>query len=300
MPLQAASNTAVDNRRVSIDHYENFPVASVLCPPALRPAIAAIYCFARTADDIADEGDATPSERIAQLDRYASALLEAVQGRIHDALWPEVFTPLAAQITRHQLPLDLLQDLLAAFRQDTGNPVYADRAALLDYCRRSANPIGRLLLHLADVRDADALSQSDAVCTALQLINFWQDLGVDLRRGRIYVPKADAQRHGLVPTQLTRDDDATRALVAELCAWSRQWMHKGLPLVHRLRGRFGWELRLVMQGGLRVLDKIEAHGFNAIAQRPTVGAADAPLLFWRAVTMRRTTPAGAVHDPLAR
>jgi squalene synthase HpnC len=300
MPLQAAPNIAVDNRRVSIDHYENFPVASVLCPPALRPAIAAIYRFARTADDIADEGDATPAERIAQLDRYASALREAVQGRIHDALWPEVFTPLAAQITRHRLPLDLLQDLLSAFRQDTGNPVYADRSALLDYCRRSANPIGRLLLHLADVRDADALSQSDAVCTALQLINFWQDLGVDLRRGRIYVPAADAQRHGLVATQLTRDDDATRALVAELCAWSRQCMHKGLPLVHRLRGRFGWELRLVVQGGLRVLDKIEAHGFNAIAQRPTLGAADAPLLLWRATAMRRTTPAGAVHDPLAR
>jgi squalene synthase HpnC len=290
----------MDNRAVAVDHYENFPVASVLCPPALRPAVLAIYHFARTADDIADEGSASREERLALLQRYEQALDEAAQGRSSADRWPHVFAPLAAQIARHELPLDLLRDLLSAFRQDTGNPVYPDRAALLDYCRRSANPIGRLLLHLVAVRDPGALAQSDAVCTALQLVNFWQDLGVDLPRGRCYVTSADAQRHGLMPLELTRDTAASRALVAELCAWSRDVMQQGQPLVHRLSGRFGWELRLVVQGALRVLDKIEATGFNAIAQRPTVGALDAPLLLWRALTMRHGARPRRVRDPLAR
>jgi squalene synthase HpnC len=225
---------------------------------------------------------------------------EATQGRFSADRWPHVFAPLAVQIARHDLRVDLLRELLSAFRQDTGNPVYPDRAALLDYCRRSANPIGRLLLHLVGVRDPEALTQSDAVCTALQLINFWQDLGVDVARGRHYVSVADAQRYGLAPSELTRDSDASRALVADLCAWARDTMGQGQYLVHRLSGRFGWELRLVVQGGLRVLDKIEAWGFNAIAQRPTVGAADAPLLLWRALTMRPGARPGRVRDPVAR
>jgi hydroxysqualene synthase len=274
----------------SVDHYENFPVASFLCPPALRPAVIAIYHFARTADDIADEGDAPPADRLATLERYELALKDAVLGRKGNE-WPQVFGPLAAQIAVHRLPIPLLNQLLAAFKQDTHNPIYPDRAALLDYCSRSANPIGRLLLHLSGVREPEALARSDALCSALQLINFWQDMSVDHPRGRFYVPLADAQRHGLDVETLSRDSDASCALVHELCAWARGLMLQGEPLVHRLPGRFGWELRLVVQGGLRILDKIEAHGFNALGHRPTIGTADAPLLLWRALWMRRGTPA---------
>lgn len=287
----------MDNRpAVSVDHYENFPVASVLCPPALRSAVAAIYRFARTADDLADEGNAPAEQRRQQLEGFAVALDSAAHGRVGVA-WPEVFEPLAREIERHRLPLAPLRDLLSAFRQDTHNPTYADRAALLDYCDRSANPIGRLLLHLCAIDDAVALRQSDAVCSALQLINFWQDLSVDLPRGRCYVPMADARRHGITePAALHTDNDASRALVREVCAWARALMAQGAPLVHRLPGRFGWELRLVVQGGLRVLDKIERSGFNALTHRPTVGASDAPLLAWRALRMRPAPTAALAHD----
>jgi hydroxysqualene synthase len=275
---------------VSALHYENFPVASVLCPPALRPVVTAIYHFARTADDIADEGAAPAAERLALLERYEQALHEAAHGRTGSD-WPQVFAPLARQIAAHGLPLALLGQLLAAFKQDTHNPLYPDRAALLDYCSRSANPIGRLLLHLADVSDDQALAQSDAICSALQLINFWQDMSIDHPRGRIYVPLADAQRHGLDAAALRDDSERSRALVSELCQWSRELMRQGAPLVHRLPGRFGWELRLVVQGGLRILDKIEGDGFNTLGHRPTVGAPDAPRLLWRALRMRPPAPA---------
>lgn len=289
----------MDNRAaMTTPHYENFPVASVLCPPALRPAVTAIYHFARTADDMADEGDALPAVRLATLDRYEQALNDAVLGR-KGSEWPQVFGPLATQIAEHELPVTLLGQLLSAFKQDTHNPLYPDRAALLDYCSRSANPIGRLLLHLSGVNEPGTLAQSDAICTSLQLINFWQDMSVDHPRGRFYVPLADAQRHGLDVKTLKHDSDASRALVRDLCAWARELMHEGAPLVHRLPGRFGWELRLVVQGGLRILDKIEAHGFNALGHRPTVGALDAPLLLWRALWMPRRSTA-LLSDQAAR
>ena len=277
---------------MSVEHYENFPVASWLSPPALRPAVTAIYQFARTADDIADEGPASAAERMLQLSLYRDALLRAASGGDTSGAWQPVFAPLAAAIAAHCLPLNLLTDLLSAFAQDTGNPRYADRAALLDYCARSANPIGRLLLHLSHVNDGDALVQSDAICTALQLINFWQDLSIDMPRGRIYVTEADAARAGLLLSQLSahRDSDATRALVQSLVDWARELMHAGAPLVHRLAGRLGWELRFVVQGGLRVLEKIEASGCNALSRRPLIGKGDLPITTWRALRMRSALP----------
>jgi hydroxysqualene synthase len=278
---------------VGVHHYENFPVASLLCPPAWRPAVLAIYRFARTADDIADEGHAAPAERRATLERYEACLIAAHAGRVPGSDWPDVFGPLARAIQAHQLPLAPLRDLLSAFAQDCGNPLYADRGELLDYCARSANPVGRLLLHLAGVDDRDALAQSDAICTALQLINFWQDLSVDTPRGRCYVTAADALRHGVPRPLPALDDERTRALLRDLVTWPRELMHEGAPLVHRIRGRFGWELRLVVQGGLRILDKIEAGGFNALSHRPTVGALDTPGLLWRALRMRP----GTVNPP---
>lgn len=273
---------------MSVDHYENFPVASVLCPPALRPAVRAIYAFARTADDIADEGEAPAAQRLADLAAYRAELDACLAGAPAGPRWPDVFGELARQARAYRLPAQPLIDLLDAFAQDTHNPSYPDRAALLDYCRRSADPVGRLLLHLYGVQDAQALAQSDAICSALQLTNFWQDLSVDLPRGRCYVPQADAHRHGLDADALRagRDTEATRALVHELCGWARALMQSGTPLVHRLPGRAGWELRLVVQGGLRILEKIEAMNFNALSRRPVIRTADGPLLLWRALCMR--------------
>jgi squalene synthase HpnC len=283
---------------VSIEHYENFPVASWLCPPALRPAIAAIYNFARTADDIADEGVASRAERLTMLAEYRLALENAFNGGDTRGPWEEVFAPLAEVVDRYQLPLAPLTDLLSAFEQDTGNPMYPDRASLLDYCARSANPIGRLLLHLAGVGERESLAQSDAVCSALQLINFWQDLSIDLPRGRTYVTETDAASHGLDARRLAAaDSDASRALVRSLVAWAREMMLAGAPLVHRLPGRLGWELRFVVQGGLCVLSKIECAGFNVFSRRPIVRKTDLPGLAWRVLRMPRPlVNAPALHS----
>ena len=274
---------------MSVDHYENFPVASLLCPPALRPAVAAIYHFARTADDIADEGDATPAQRLADLAAYRAELQAACRGAgVASARWPQVFGPLRTVLASHALPPDLLTDLLSAFEQDVVRDAYVDRADLLDYCRRSANPVGRLMLHLYGIGGAQALHQSDAICSALQLANFWQDLSVDTRRGRLYVPASDCARRGVDPASLLTQRDApiVRALVADLVGWARELMCAGAPLVHAIPGRAGWELRLVVQGGLRILEKIAALDFATLQGRPTLRWYDAPLLLWRALWMR--------------
>lgn len=275
----------------SITHYENFPVASLLCPPALRPPIAAIYVFARTADDIADEGNATASDRLADLTAYRMELHATAAGAPPHARWAGVFKPLAAVLRSHQLPLVLLDELLSAFIQDVQKTAaaagYANRPELLDYCRRSANPVGRLLLHLYGVHDACALQQSDAICTALQLINFWQDLSVDIPRGRFYLPEADCTHHGVSPNDLLTQQltPASVALVMDCAQWARSEMLRGAPLVHRLPGRIGWELRLVVQGGLRILDKVDRLHGASLQQRPRIRAWDGPLMLARALTM---------------
>ena len=278
-------------------HYENFPVASWLCPPRLRPPIAAIYAFARTADDIADEGDATPGQRLADLQAMRQDLAAIAGGDAPSPRWPHVFGPLAHAMRQFALPEPLLADLLSAFAQDVEKTrdggAYADCDELLDYCRRSANPIGRLLLHLDGVNDADSLAMSDAICSALQLINFWQDLSVDLPRDRFYLPLSDCAVHGLAredfkafrPLAPAEPAQAAIELIAVEVAWARTLLSEGVPLIHRLPGRQAWELRLVIQGGLRILDKIDALGFDSFSQRPTLGALDAPVMAWRALRM---------------
>jgi squalene synthase HpnC len=273
---------------VSVDHYENFPVASVLCPPAIRPAVVAIYHFARVADDLADEGTASPGDRRTALAAYRADLDAIFAGQTPSTRWAAVFDRLDRARGSHALPAQPLRDLLDAFTQDTGNPVYDNCEQLLDYCRRSANPVGRLLLHLYGIGDAVSLAQSDDICTALQLINFWQDCSVDHPRGRVYLPQADARRHGVDPGDPAglHDSPGSRALVTELCDWARGLMLRGAPLALRVPGRAGWELRLVVQGGLRILDKIARLQHATFARRPTVGAADLPVLLWRAMNMR--------------
>lgn len=275
----------------AVDHYENFPVASWLCPPALRPAVAAIYWFARTADDLADEGDAPAQARLADLAHFRADLLAVAAGQSPSGCWPQVFGPLAVALERHRLPVRLLDDLLSAFEQDVrftaAGRRYRDRDELLDYCSRSANPVGRLLLHLYGVTDAQALARSDAICSALQLINFWQDLSVDLPRGRCYLPESELLAHGLTPDQPAAwpaHPNAT-ALIAAQADWARLTMQKGMELVHQLPGRAGWELRLVVQGGLRILDKLARHGFDSFHRRHRLGPADALPMAWGALWM---------------
>jgi squalene synthase HpnC len=277
---------------MSINHYENFPVASVLCPPGLRPAVAAIYWYARTADDLADEGDAAPAQRLASLSAYREDLRATFTGAAPSARWENVFNPLKIAIDRHSLPLGLFEDLLSAFEQDVHQNTYADRTELLTYCRRSANPVGRLLLHLYGVQGALQLRQSDDICTALQLINFWQDLSVDTVRGRAYIPLADCARQGVALAALMSREDtpSTRALVADVTGWAKDLMLAGAPLVHALPGRAGWELRLVVQGGLRIVEKIERLRYGSLQTRPRLRWYDVPVVLWRALRMKATVP----------
>jgi squalene synthase HpnC len=274
---------------VSVNHYENFPVASLLCPPGLRPAIAALYHYARTADDLADEGEVAPQQRLADLAAFRADLVAVRDQREVSTRWSHVFEPLRLAVARHRLPIEPLADLLSAFEQDIVKQRYADRTELLDYCRRSAEPVGRLLLHLYGVGGPEARRQSDAICTALQLANFWQDLGVDLRRDRLYIPLADCARHDVAVADLLtlHETAAVQALVAELVDWTRCLMRTGAPLVHSIRGRAGWELRLVVQGGLRILEKIEKQGYATLLRRPSLQASDAAPMIWRALGMRR-------------
>lgn len=270
-----------------VAHYENFPVASWLCPAHLRPAVVAIYHFARTADDLADEGDAPTQARLADLSAFRADLRACAQGRAGSGRWTPVFEPLGLVLREHALPLHLLEDLLSAFEQDLTQQRYATQAELLDYCARSANPVGRLLLHLYGVHDAKSLAQSDCICTALQLVNFWQDLSVDLPRGRIYLPADMRVRHAVSESQLlARQASAgTRALMAEAVAWVRTLMQQGAPLVHAVPGRAGWELRLVVQGGLQIARRIQAQDFDTLECRPQLRRRDALTLLWRAFRM---------------
>lgn len=277
----------------SVGHYENFPVASWLCPAPLRPAVAALYRFARTADDIADEGQADAAARLAELAAYRAALDDALAARPVPPHWQAVFIPLAAAVRRHAWPVDLLHNLISAFEQDVRHTASghrpADSAELLAYCRLSANPVGRLLLHLWGVSDPTALERSDRICSALQLINFWQDLGEDLPRQRVYLPADALRRHGVAVEDFLSGAPARererQAVVAELCAQARGLMQMGAPLVHQVSGRAGWELRLVAQGGLRVLDRIAAIQHRSWAQRVTLAKGELPRLLWRALWM---------------
>jgi squalene synthase HpnC len=268
---------------VAVGHYENFPVASLLLPAPLRQPVEAIYRFARSADDFADEGSDPPDIRLARLNDYRAQLARIEQAQ--PAREP-LFRELEKIIKDHALPLQPFRDLLDAFSQDVTQKRYASYAQLLDYCRRSANPVGRLLLHLFKRTTDLDLARSDAICTALQLINFWQDVEVDYGRDdRVYLPQDEMAHHGVTERHLAEKncDSAWRNLLAFQVSRTRELMLSGKDLGRSLPGRVGLEIRATVQGGLRILDKIEAIDYDVFRRRPVLKPLDWPLLLLRAV-----------------
>jgi squalene synthase HpnC len=285
-------------------HYENFPVASLLLPRHMRPHVAVLYSFARAADDFADEGERTVQDRYRLLDRWRDRLIDAVSETGSAVPLPpqpgepphsrEIFIALAATIRQLQLPIEPFEDLLSAFRQDVTVGRYPTWASLFDYCRRSANPIGRLVLRIGGYAADDLDGWSDSICTALQLTNFWQDVGIDFARGRIYLPLEEMQAHHAEEVSLAEDEITPewRHALAAAVLRTRALFNDGLPLCDRLRGRLRYEIRLTWLGGTRILDRIEASDFDVFNKRPTIGSTDIPWLagaaLWWPPALRRS------------
>ena len=268
---------------MAVGHYENFPVASLLLPAPLRKPVAVIYRFARSADDLADEGGDPPDIRLQKLNNYRAQL-----GRIERAepTGEPLFRELEKVIKDHALPVQPFRDLVDAFSQDVTKKRYANFTEVMDYCRRSANPVGRLLLQLFKRTTDSELRQSDAICSALQLINFWQDVDIDYTRDhRVYLPQDEMARHGVTERHLAekRCDEAWRKLMQFQVSRSRQMILSGAALGRSLPGRIGLEIRATVQGGLRILEKIEQADYDVFRRRPVLKALDWPLLLLKAV-----------------
>jgi squalene synthase HpnC len=278
--------------RLAREHYENFPVASRLLPASMRPHIAAIYAFARRADDFADEPGPQPDERLRLLESWGARLDQKAAPPDANRASAEddfIFFALQHTIRTRELPRSLFHDLLSAFRQDVVTTRYATWADVLDYCRRSANPVGRLVLRVAGYDDSRLDEQSDALCTALQLTNFWQDLAIDWKRGRLYVPiddrdRAQARDADLDAGRVTREWQAALLTVAER---TRALFHKGRPVCDGVRGRLRWELRLTWLAATQILDETRAAGFDVFCHRPRLRRTDVPRLLWKAIRWRR-------------
>lgn len=300
---------------MAVDHYENFPVASLLLPRRLRGAVRNVYRFARSADDIADEGTANASERLEQLARYRHALHKIQQQGTQPVDFGterQVFEPLAETIRGHKLPLEPFFDLLSAFEQDVGTERYRDDAQLFDYCRRSANPVGRIMLHLYERATPANFEKSDAICTGLQLTNFWQDVAIDWQKNRVYLPQEKLERYGvgteyiaeqteratqragaMAPAKKPRgeriahggenDALAWQAMMREQIQQARELLITGMPLTRELPGRIAFELKLVVHGGLRILERLDQLHYDIFFQRPALEKRDWILLVWRAL-----------------
>jgi squalene synthase HpnC len=258
---------------MAVDHYENFPVASVLLPKRLRRPVEIIYHFARQADDFADEGAIPDEERLAKLDAFGAELRRIDAGETPQTL---LFQDVASIVAEFELPLQLFHDLLDAFSQDVVKKRYANFSEVLDYCRRSANPVGRLLLHLYEDATPQNLAYSDAICTSLQLINFWQDVKKDYAIARIYLPQDEMAAYGVSEEEIAqgRPGDAWRRLMAFQCDRARDMMKSGAPLGSVLSGRIGLEMRMIIAGGLRILDKLRAVDYDMFNRRPVLRPAD--------------------------
>ncbi|HYH43121.1 MAG TPA: squalene synthase HpnC [Burkholderiales bacterium] len=267
---------------MAVDHYENFPVASILLPRRLRRPVALIYRFAREADDFADEGDAPPAQRLEQLATFRRQLARLEAGTAPEIPW---FSDLGREIDRYRLPFEPFYDLLSAFSQDVVKARYADYAEVLDYCRRSANPVGRLLLGLFGETGPAQLERSDAICSSLQLINFLQDVAIDYRKDRVYLPQDELARFRLADDDVARGETSEkwRTFMAFQIARTRALLFAGAPLARTLKGRIGLELRLTVAGGARILEKIEHVRGDVFAHRPVLKSYDWPLMLLRSI-----------------
>lgn len=290
-PLQITYQSSV-----AAGHYENFPVASLLLAPPLREPVGVIYRFARSADDFADEGDAPAAERLASLARYRAELDRIAANKAPETA---LFEDVARVARERSLPLEPFYDLLDAFAQDVVKKRYADFGEVLDYCRRSANPVGRLMLHLFGRADSRNFAYSDSICSALQLINFWQDVAIDWRKDRVYLPQDEMARHGVAEAHIAeqRCDRDWQSLIGVQIERARAMMRAGAPLGAALPGRAGLELRVTMQGGLRILDKLEAAKCDMFRRRPVLQWFDWPLLLIRALAMRPARQGQTAHLP---
>jgi len=259
---------------MAVGHYENFPVASLLLPARLREPVEIIYRFARSADDFADEGDDPPQLRLRKLNDYRAQLAAPAS---------PLFRDVEKIIREHDLPVQLFADLLDAFSQDVTQKRYGSYSQVLDYCRRSANPVGRLVLRIAGYDEPRLDAWSDDICSALQLTNFWQDLKIDFDRGRVYIPEDELRAHGASPSDLagsTMTPAWTRSVAAAVSR-TRALFDEGLPLCDAVRGRLKYELRATWLGGTRILDRLERSEYDMIHRRPSLGLADAPWFAWR-------------------
>jgi len=279
-PLTSSKSWSLDRsyeycERLARTHYENFPVGSILIPKSLRKHFYSIYAFARTADDFADEGydlGYSEDERLKLIEEWRDMLTQSLQGR---ATHP-VFVALSRTIDDFDLPAGLFEDLLSAFSQDVTQRRYDSFDQLADYCRRSANPIGRLILLLFGYRDEQRHLWSDQICTALQLANHWQDVAIDLKKDRIYLPEEDLVRFEIVETDLKNSivDDKFKRLMNFEVERARDMFLAGKPLCTSVRGRLGLELRAVWLGGTRILDRIQENGYDVFTNRPVIKSSD--------------------------
>ena len=258
---------------MAVDHYENFPVASILLPRRLRRAVETIYHFARQADDFADEGNFSNEQRLANLGGFRAELNRIAS---HQTPLTPMFVDLADIVAQHQLPLQLFHDLLDAFTQDVIKKRYVNYDELLEYCRRSANPVGRLLLHLYQQATVQNLIYSDAICTSLQLINFWQDVKKDYAIGRIYLPQDEMARYGVAEQCIAEErvDAAWSVLMQFQVQRARDLMSSGAPLGSILTGRIGLEMRLIIAGGNRILSQLEKYNYDMFRHRPVLRPVD--------------------------
>lgn len=268
--------------RLTRDHYENFPVASLMVPAEKRPFVYTIYSFARIADDYADEPGLTIAERIDSLTEWEEQLTDAYRGHTQHP----VFIALRETIDRFEIPIELFQSLLIAFRSDVTTHRYETFDEVLGYCQNSANPVGRLLLLLFNYRGEAFMELSDSICTALQLANFWQDVSVDLKKDRVYIPMEDIREFGYSEEELLRRSfqPAFKDLMCYQVDRTRQMFAEGKPLLTQVGKDLRMELRLTWNGGMRILRKIERADFNVLAKRPTISFLDKISLFLQALS----------------
>lgn len=270
---------------IARNHYENFPVASWFLPRRMRMPIAAVYAFARRADDFADEGDASDEQRIQQLDALAKQIKQLYAGEASD---DPVMIALADCVQRFTLPKELFLDLIDAFKQDVTKKRYDDFAELMQYCRRSANPVGRLLLYIYGQTDRKSLGQSDAICSALQLINFYQDLAQDYdEMDRIYIPQDEIRASFVNETYFKnrRTDGPMILLMRKQYERAHKLLQGGAGLGKSLKGRFGFEIRLIIAGGSRILLKLDKQT-DDLFSRPRLDFHDWLWIFWKALRAR--------------